>query len=71
MTQARIIAVGWWWLVAILSAGCSSLPSLDQQKQLVQQGDYRIHQLTPRAFLETWGEPTYTHQQFTHFFRGR
>ena len=68
MTQARIIAVGWWWLVAILSAGCSSLPSLDQQKQLVRQGDYRIHQLTPRAFVETWGEPTYTHQQFTHFF---
>ena len=68
MTQARIIAVGWWWLVAILSAGCSSLPSLDQQKQLVQQGDYRIHQLPPRAFVETWGEPTYTHQQFTHFF---
>ena len=68
MTQARFMALGGWLLVGILSVSCSSLPSLDQQKQLVQQGDYRIHQLSPRAFVETWGEPTYTHQQFTHFF---
>ena len=51
-----------------LLAACSGLPSLDQQKRLVEQGDFRIHQLTPRAFVETWGPPTYSHQQFTHFF---
>ncbi len=68
MKPARIIALGGWLLVGLLAVGCSSVPSLDRQKQLVQQGDYRIQQLTPRAFVETWGEPTYTHQQFTHFF---
>lgn len=68
MKPTRIIAMGGWLLVGILSVGCSSFPSLDRQKQLVQQGDYRIQQLTPRAFVEAWGEPTYTHQQFTHFF---
>lgn len=55
-------------LIAVLLAACSELPSFDQQKRLVQAGDFRVHQLTPRAFVETWGPPTYTHQQFTHFF---
>ncbi|MCC2641977.1 MAG: exported protein of unknown function [Nitrospira sp.] len=27
-----------------------------------------VHQLTPKAFVETWGQPTYIHEQFTHFF---
>jgi hypothetical protein len=55
-------------LLATLLVACSALPSFHQQKRLVQAGDFRIHQLTPRAFVETWGPPTYTHQQFTHFF---
>jgi hypothetical protein len=55
-------------VIASLLAACPGLPSLDQQKRLVTQGDFRIHQLTPRAFVETWGPPTYSHQQFTHFF---
>lgn len=59
MKPARIIAVGGWLLVGLLSVGCSSLPSLDRQKQLVQQGDYRIQQLTPRAFVEIWGADLY------------
>src|SRR5687768_14767122 len=48
--------------------GCSFLPTVEEQKQLVHQNDLRIHQLTPRAFVEEWGKPTYTHQQFTQFF---
>lgn len=55
-------------LLATLLVGCSARPSFDQQKRLVQAGDFQIHQLTPRAFVEAWGPPTYTHQQFTHFF---
>ena len=55
-------------LIGALIVACSGLPSFDQQKRLVQAGDFRIHQLTPRAFVEIWGQPTYTHQQFTHFF---
>ena len=55
-------------VIATLLVACSGLPSLDQQKRLVAVGDIRVHQLTPRAFVETWGPPTYIHQQFTHFF---
>ena len=47
---------------------CSRLPTLDAQKQLIQRGDLQIQRLTPRAFVETWGNPTYMHQEFTHFF---
>ncbi len=68
MKPGRCIAAGWWLLVGLLSVSCSSLPSLEQQKRLIHDGDIRVHQLTPRAFVETWGEPTYIHQQFTHFF---
>jgi hypothetical protein len=54
--------------MVFLLVACSGLPSFDQQKRLVETGEFRVHQLTPRAFVETWGPPTYTHQQFTHFF---
>lgn len=68
MTPDRRIGAACGLLVATLLVACTGLPPFDQQKRLVQGGDFRIHQLTPRAFVETWGPPTYTHQQFTHFF---
>lgn len=68
MNSGRLVVAGWWLLIGILSVACSGVPSLDQQKRLVEAGDFRIHQLTPRAFVEAWGQPTYMHQQFTHFF---
>jgi len=68
MDTHRIAGVGLWLLIGIVSVACSGLPPLDQQKRLVQAGDFRVQQLTPPAFVESWGEPTYTSQQFTHFF---
>ncbi len=68
MDVSRLASVGLWLLIGLVSVACSGIPPLDQQKRLVQAGDLRIQQLTPRAFVESWGEPTYTHQQFTHFF---
>lgn len=68
MNTRRFAGVGLWLLIGIVSVACSEMPPLDQQQRLVQAGDFRIQQLTPRAFVDTWGEPTYTHQQFTHFF---
>ncbi len=68
MNTRRFAGVGLWLLIGIVSVACSGMPPLDQQQRLVQAGDFRIQQMTPRAFVETWGEPTYTHQQFTHFF---
>ncbi len=52
----------------LLLAACTNLPSLDAQKQLIERGDLQIHRLTPRAFVETWGDPTYIHQEFSQFF---
>lgn len=68
MNPGRFIGAGWCLLVGVLWVACSGMPPIDQQKRLVQAEDFRIQQLTPRAFVESWGEPTYTHQQFTHFF---
>ena len=68
MSIRRLIGVGVWMWLGLVSVACSNMPPLDHQKQFVRSGDFRIQQLTPRAFVETWGEPTYTHQQFTHFF---
>jgi hypothetical protein len=68
MNLGRCMDAGLWLAVGFLCAACSGLPSLAQQKRLVEAGDFKIHQLTPTAFVETWGPPTYAHQQFTHFF---
>jgi hypothetical protein len=68
VTLGRLAGTGRWLVVAMLLVTCSGLPSFDQQKRLVQQGAFHVRELTPRAFVETWGEPTYLHQQFTHFF---
>ncbi len=68
MRSYRYRGAEWWLVIGALFAACSGLPSLEQQKRLVQTADFRIQQLTPRAFAETWGTPTYMHQQFTHFF---
>jgi hypothetical protein len=56
------------FLFSFTFTGCSSLPKLDAQKQLIERGDLQVQRLTPRAFAEIWGNPTYTHQEFTHFF---
>ncbi len=68
MKFGQCMDAAWWIIVGALCTACSGLPSFEQQKRLVAAGDFRIHQLTPKAFVETWGPPTYAHQQFTHFF---
>jgi len=54
--------------LTVVFLACSSMPSLEKQKRFVQQNDIRVHNLTPRAFVEVWGRPTYAHQQFSQFF---
>ncbi len=68
MHVTRWASLGLWLMIAMLFVACSTMPPLEQQKRLVQSGDFRLQQLTPPAFVDSWGEPTYTHQQFTHFF---
>ena len=57
-----------WVVLSVMTLSCSSLPPLEEQKRLVEQNNLRVRQLTPRAFLDTWGQPTYLHHQFTHFY---
>jgi len=58
----------WCLLAGLLLSSCSSLPPLAEQKRFVEQKDFRVRQITPKAFLDAWGQPTYMHHQFTHFF---
>ena len=68
MHVTRYASLALWLMIVMLCVACSTMPPLEQQKRWVQSGDFRLQQLTPPAFVDTWGEPTYTHQQFTHFF---
>lgn len=50
------------------ACGLVFLPSLDEQKARIQRDDIRLHTLTSAAFLDTWGLPTYEHEELTQFF---
>jgi len=54
----------------MLASACSyaNLPSLDEQKSRIQRDHIRLHTLTSAAFLDTWGLPTYEHQEPMQFF---
>lgn len=49
-------------------AGCSGLPTLEQQEQLVRANNLTLDQITPRAVVNVWGKPPHHHSEFTHFF---
>ncbi|MBI5411288.1 MAG: hypothetical protein HZA21_04790 [Nitrospirae bacterium] len=44
------------------------LPSLEHQKQSIVGGEIKLHALNSKAFLETWGQPTYAYSVKTQFF---
>ncbi|MGQ0811197.1 MAG: hypothetical protein ACT4OO_08220 [Nitrospiraceae bacterium] len=66
MVRVRPSLIVLYCLAAVIAA-CHSLPSLEEQKQKIANNDLLLHQLTPRAFAETWGSPTYAHVEFTPF----
>jgi len=75
MMRSNIVTLAWSMRQALfvlpitmVFAACSGVPSLEEQKRFIQQNDIRMHDLTPRAFVEVWGKPTYAHQQFSQFF---
>ncbi len=58
-------------VLALAPAACGPpfvLPPLEHQKQSIASGDIRLRALSSKAFLETWGQPTYTHRGVTQFF---
>ena len=58
------------FVVAVLGLvlGCSGMPPLEVQEQHVRNNELLLHQLTPLAFVRTWGAPTYQHAEFMQFF---
>lgn len=55
-------------LILILSVGCKSLPTLEQQELLVQANNLVLDQITSRAVVNTWGKPPLYHSEFSYFF---
>lgn len=44
------------------------LPSLDHQKRNIANNEIRLRALSSKAFLETWGKPTYRYRARVQFF---
>ncbi|OQW35926.1 MAG: hypothetical protein A4E19_15835 [Nitrospira sp. SG-bin1] len=54
--------------VLALMAGCASMPTLEQQEQLVQANNLVLDQITTRAVVNAWGKPPLYHSEFSYFF---
>ncbi len=54
--------------VLLMLVGCKSMPTLEQQEQLVQTENLVLDQVTSRAVVNAWGSPPLYHSEFTHFF---
>jgi hypothetical protein len=57
--------------LTLTTAACGPpfvLPPLDKQKTSITSGEIRLHALSSKAFLETWGRPTYAYRARTQFF---
>ena len=75
MIWSKIVPLAWGMrhtLIAlplsVVFVACSSTLSLEEQKRFVTRNEIRLHDLTPRAFVEVWGKPTYARHQFSQFF---
>lgn len=55
-------------LVLLMMVGCKSMPTLEQQEQLVQANNLVLDRITTRAVVNAWGKPPLYHSEFTHFF---
>lgn len=52
----------------LLVVGCKSMPTLEQQEQLVQRENLVLDQITSRAVVNAWGGPPFYHSEFAYFF---
>lgn len=48
--------------------GCKSVPTLEQQEQMVRANNLVLDHVTTRAVVNVWGKPPHHHSEFTHFF---
>jgi len=52
----------------LLLVGCKSMPTLEQQEQLVQAENLVLDQITSRAVVNAWGGAPFYHSEFAYFF---
>lgn len=52
----------------VLLVGCKSMPTLEQQEQLVRADNLVLDQITAGAVVSAWGKPPLYHSEFTYFF---
>ncbi len=52
----------------LLVVGCKSMPTLEQQEQLVQRENLVLDHITSRAVVNAWGEAPFYHSEFAYFF---
>lgn len=58
-------------MLAFALAACGPpfvLPPLEHQKRSIASGEIKLHAISNKAFLETWGQPTYAYSVKTQFF---
>ena len=55
-------------LILVMIVGCKSMPTLEQQEQLVQANNLVLDQVTSRAVVNAWGKPPLYHSEFNYFF---
>jgi len=56
------------FLIALFLLLCGCAVPMEEQKAHIRDGDLGFRVLSPQAFLETWGKPTYAHAENTQFF---
>lgn len=64
----RVVVVTCGLLFFALAAGCKTLPTLDQQEQMVRADNLVLDQITTRAVVNVWGAPPHHHSEFANFF---
>ena len=52
----------------LLFAGCTGLPTLEEQQRLVQAENLVLDQITTEAVVSAWGSPPVYHSEFSYFF---
>ena len=69
LSLPRVILLTSISVLAALLGGCAKkLPSMEQQKAYLQNGQILVQQVTSQAVLDVWGPPTYQRREYMQFY---
>ncbi len=55
-------------LVLLLFVGCTGMPTLEEQRRLVDAENLVLDKITTEAVVSAWGTPPLYHTEFSYFF---